>query len=828
MRLLERAEQLSQINAAFSRLPEGSAFSVSGESGAGKTALVGQVCEAAPGVRVMHARCDPLEIPRPLGPIRDLGLAREPTMLAEACEAAFTQLRSEPTLLVVEDLHWADVASCDVLRFLCRRIESIPVVLLLTHRELEPQAPARTLLAEEVSRVELAPLSLEAIAELVGGTGLDPARVHAVTGGNPYFATEVAREPGLPIPSSVRDAVLARTTKVSAADFEALQVIAASPDGVADNALHALDIDYMAVQRLVETGLLEWGVDGIAFRHELARRAIESTIPPGGVIRLHVRLLDALEQLGAVHPSVLTHHAVAARDSERAVRHALAAAEDAIRGGAHTEAVAYYEIAKRNQHSASARERAEVLLALANEQYMVSRLRDAIASVDATFPLWTELGDDTGVATAHVAVGVYEYYSAHRRSAESHLERASEIAQQAGASAVYSQAQIQRAFLAFLRGDAAHVKTFLADSGAASDEELRLWNQVVSDSAALSGGDTSARARLLEHMKAARSLGFDDLASTVYSQVASLDVEQGRYRDADRVLDVALPFTVERDIQICRHWQTAVRSRLQLTRGHWGGALEDAGAVIDADGMPVATLWPLLAKVLVPLRCGDPFDPSGVEDAWALADEIDEPARRLAVLTALAEISWMTGEHDDRVADAVTVGHDDGTSWAAGNLAVWRMRLGLHTDTARLAEPHQMSLDGRHAEAARWWSEAGDPFCAAMSWFDSDDPGRGVTMLDGLGAAGTADRARAVLRDSGRGVVPQRPRQTTRVNPGGLTNRQLEVARLVAQGLSNAEIATRLYISSKTADHHVSAVLAKLGLTSRREVVAQSGELGLR
>lgn len=596
---------------------------------------------------------------------------------------------------------------------------------------------------------------------------------------------------------------------------------------MSDTALPVLRIGYPTLQRLADTGLLEWGPDGILFRHELARRAIESTIPPGGVAHLHAQLLDALEQLGTVHPSVLTHHAVAARDFDRAVRHACAAAEDAIRGGAHTEAVAYYEIAKQHQVNAPARERAELLLALANEQYMVSRLRDAIASVNETFPLWTELGDDTGLATAHVAVGVYEYYSANRQSAESHLGRAAEIAYGTGASTVYSEAQIHRAFLAFMRGDVSGTASLLADTASASDEELRLWNKVVSDSVALSTGEVDSRRRLLDHMETARTLGFDELASTVYSQVASLDVEQGRYRAADRILDAGLPFTVERDIQICRHWQTAVRSRLHLTRGHWNGALEDAGAVIDADGMPIATLWPLLVTVLVPLRCGASFDIDEIENAWTLANQIDEPLRRLAVLTALAEISWMTGTEDARVAAAHTL-DDDGTEWGTGSLAVWRARLGLSTQTGPIAAPYRLSLDGRHADAARWWSDAGDPFASAMCWLDSDDPARGVTMLDGLGAAGTADRARALMRERGCATVPQRPRPTTRVNPGGLTNRQLEVARLVAEGLSNSEIAKRLYISSKTADHHVSAVLAKLGMTSRREVLAQGVELGLR
>lgn len=819
---------MAQIEAALKELPTvGAAFSISGESGAGKTSLVTQICSTVQGIRVLRVTCDPLDTPRPLGPIKDLGVGRAPAMLSEVCEAAFAHLGAEPTLLIVEDLHWADVASSDVLRFLCRRIESMPLVMLLTHRELDPQAPARTLLAEQVSRIELPPLSLDAIAEMVAGTGLDPMQVHAVTGGNPYFATEVSRDPDLPIPATVRDAVLARTTKVTATDFEILQLIAASPDRLSDNALPALHIDHPTLRRLMHTDLLDWRSEGIVFRHELARRAVESTIPPGGIGHLHARLLDALERLDSVDPSVLTHHAVAAQDHERAARHAVAAAEDAIRGGAHTEAVAYYEIARRHQRSAGPRERAELLLALANEQYMISRLPDAIATVNATFPLWTELGDARGLATAHTAVGVYEYYSAQRRRAESHLARASEIAQETGATDTYGHAQIQRAFLAFMRGDVADTHSLLAESDTTPDELIRLWNLVVSDSAALSGGDTASRSRLLTHMETARAFGFDELASTVYSQIASLDVEQGRYRAADRVLADGLPFTVERDIQICRHWQTAVRSRLHLTRGQWSGALEDAGAVIEANGMPIATLWPHLVKVLVPLRCGAPFDESDLEDAWGLADRIDEPLRRLAVLAALAEVSWMTGDPDERViaADPLDL---PGTEWASGCLAVWRMRLGLPSATGPLAEPYRLSIEGRHADAARWWYDAGDHFSAAMSWLYSDEPARGVTMLDGLGALGTADRARAMLREQGHSELPHRPRHATRVNPGGLTNRQLEVARLVADGLSNAEIAARLYISSKTADHHVSAVLAKLGLTSRREVLAQSAELGLR
>jgi DNA-binding NarL/FixJ family response regulator len=117
-----------------------------------------------------------------------------------------------------------------------------------------------------------------------------------------------------------------------------------------------------------------------------------------------------------------------------------------------------------------------------------------------------------------------------------------------------------------------------------------------------------------------------------------------------------------------------------------------------------------------------------------------------------------------------------------------------------------------------------------MAWSDSDDPDlkvRGIERLDLLGATATADRLRRDLREQGVEQVPQRPRASTRANPAGLTNRQLDVARLVARGFTNAEIAARLFISAKTADHHVSAVLAKLGMPNRRAVVVRAGELGL-
>ncbi|WP_327011223.1 helix-turn-helix transcriptional regulator [Dactylosporangium sp. NBC_01737] len=170
------------------------------------------------------------------------------------------------------------------------------------------------------------------------------------------------------------------------------------------------------------------------------------------------------------------------------------------------------------------------------------------------------------------------------------------------------------------------------------------------------------------------------------------------------------------------------------------------------------------------------------------------------------------------------------TVWVAGDLAVWLRRLGIDAATGPVAEPHRLSLSGRHREAAAWWRRAGAPYEEALALADSpdvEDQVRAVERLDLLGATAVSDRLRRALRRRGVAQLPQRPRAVTRANPAGLTNRQLDVAKLVARGLTNAEIAGRLFISVKTADHHVSAVLTKLGLANRRAVVVQAEELNL-
>jgi DNA-binding CsgD family transcriptional regulator len=222
-----------------------------------------------------------------------------------------------------------------------------------------------------------------------------------------------------------------------------------------------------------------------------------------------------------------------------------------------------------------------------------------------------------------------------------------------------------------------------------------------------------------------------------------------------------------------------------------------------------------------------------LDDAWRLACRFGEPIRLLPVAAAITETCWLTGVSDDRLGmcrELLDNGPVDGLEWSRGELAAWLRRVGHGADVTGVAEPYRLLLDGACEAAAENFHRLSMPYDAALALVDSGDPAmaaRALDILDRLGADAVAAKVRRDLRAAGQSVVPARRRSSTLANPAGLTARQVEVLRLLDDGLTNTELADRLFLSVKTVDHHVSAILAKLEVNKRRDAVRRAREMGI-
>jgi DNA-binding CsgD family transcriptional regulator/tetratricopeptide (TPR) repeat protein len=860
VKLVERDAELAVLTACADRAltGEGALVVVVGESGAGKTAFVEQfLAERAGRARTLSAVCDPLATPRPLGPIRDVadGVGEETLrMLSDAehaldiFDAVFADLGATPTVLVIDDLQWADQGTIDMLRFVLRRIHRCPLLVVGVAREEEvhPAHPMRTLLAD-VARsasahlVSLEPLTLDGVRELAGEQTIDSAWLHRITGGNAFFVTEMLDHPTGDLPTTVRDAVLGRTVGLDAEAWDLLNLLSCSPEAIPDLLLPDLGVTLPTLRRLHDAHLIRRSSRGVAFRHDLCRLAVTSVLPPGAEPHLHLRMLAAYEASGRSDSAVMTHHALHAGDQQRIRRSAMAAGSTAARSGAHQQAAEFYRIAMEFGGDLSAEAEAELLELLAAEYYLTDQLDEAIDACERALGARKLMNAAAELSADHHSLAVYEWCNADRSGADTHVARAvtvaSDVVESAPSSTLVSlgHAFAMQAYLAMQSTDLRHATSLLDRAkeiaSMAGDHALTVRVEIIEGICAVIGGDDAGRDAVLAIMRSApRHL--DEIYSSGYTNLTYLDVEQRRLRDAEQLLNVSLPMTVERDLPICRVWQLGARGRLSLLTGEWDDALSDAASVLDGRSAPLARTWPHLIRGLIRLRRNG----VGVDDlseAWALARGYGEPIRVLPAVAALAEQAWVSGQSADDLAEWRSLLRDSsapGLEWARGEVAMWLRRLDPTVTADDVALPYRLYLDGDVSGAAAEFERLGTPYESALALTETGDDvcaRRGLDMLDRIGAAAVASKVRLALRVSGVRTVPARRRRSTLGNPVGLTHRQVEVLRLMEKGLTNTEMATRLYLSARTVDHHVSAILTKLDVDNRRQAVRRGRDLGI-
>lgn len=871
MILLERDEALRALSGHVddAAAGHGRLVLVSGEAGVGKTTFVTAAADAARSrATVAVSHCDGSATPPPLGPLAELAGHLPASVWPEGVSRleVFMRLvdclrdppRAQPYLLVIEDAHWADDATLDLLRHLARRIHGCRAVVVVTYRpeDAEPGSGLRLVLGDTASatglrRIDLSPLTIEGVSTLAAAHArehpeaepVDATRLHQVTGGNPFFVTEVLSGDAPRTPETVRDAVLARVSRVGEAAQRGLEVVALAGSRVESRLLEHLFAEGLSVidEPLARGLLVEVGPD-VRFRHELARLVVADGVPAGRRVHVHRRLLSALRERGGV-PARLAHHADACGDSAGVIEFGVEAAAQAARLGAHREAVQQY---RRVLHHADrlgdghvpVPRRAELLHALGYELYVTAETEAAVAAFEAARDLWATTGATVRVGDTCRSLSRLSWFAGRSEDAEKQARIAIDLLElEPRPTAELGFAYSNRAQLRMLARDLAGTREWGSRSLALADRlepgpartELRVHALNNLGSIEVTTGEVAAgTAMLLESLEAARAADLHEHVARAYANLASTAVVQCRVGDATRYLAAGIKYCTDRDLDAWTLYLEGWEAVFHLDRGDPVRARRLADALLKRPSLAtIPAIEPLVVVGRVMARRGEPGVGEVIERVGALAHRTRELQRIARVVTLRCETAWLAGDLTTCAAvaqEAWPVAAELDGVWDRGAIARW-LGPGDVVAVEQIAEPYAAELAADWHAAAALWESLESPFEQALSLARSGERealSEAVLLFERVGAPAAAGRARALLRARG-WPAPGSPRQSTNRHPAGLTAREAEVLELLVEGLTDAAIAERLFISRRTAEHHVAAILAKLGVSTRRDVVSAVG-----
>jgi len=845
-RLLERDSALDELHDALADATRGQGrlVLIMGEAGIGKTSVVRAFLAGLSGnraVRILRGACDDLVTPRELGPFHDLApgaRAELRTALAagdmqDFFEALLAEIASAVSVLVVEDVHWADDATIDALAFLARRVEHHPALIVVTYRddEVPPESPLLRLLGRvrrpAGRRIALGPLSARAVSALAGQLGAG-VRLHAWTGGNPFFVTELLAAQDEGLPASVRDAVLARVGTLPEASRALLDLLAVVPTRLETPLLDALHPGWAGdVVPAERRGIVEVHDGALAFRHELARLAVVNGMPAVQRQAAGRSVLAALLRQDPLDEARVLHHAVLCQDATAIATHGPAAARRATRAGAHRQALAHYEQLRPHEDLLDPAERAAVAEEHAWELYNALRFADAVRLSRHAVDLRRDLGEKSALGRAMVTLAWHLYLDAEVAEARSAVDDAVALLEQAGDPEALALARSYRGFLNVLSDREEEGLAELADLAArhpAGDPLDAAWTIYRGLGLAFLG-DEAGLELVQRGVADATARGQREFAALGYTALVKAARRLGRDADVRSFADAGLARTRETDLRSHGFTLEAHLQQLCVQEGCWDDAEKGLRNLLRAApeaGILGRETLPHLGRLL--LRRGHPEANELLDRAWQLGLRTDILPVLVPAGIALIERAWLDGDPAaQRQRAELLLARTDrpGVGRYRGELLRYMKRCGWPVrEFAGCPPEYLLGLRGDWSGAAEEWRRIGDPYERALELADSGLPEptlEALAVLDDLGAVPAARLVRAQLRDLGVTRIPRGPRAFAREHPAGLTERQVDVLHLLGEGLTNAEIAARLVLSIRTVDHHVSAILTKLGVASRRD-----------
>lgn len=854
--LLERDGLLAKLDSALGEAAAGSGrlLLVSGEAGSGKSTLLQHFAGSlGRGTLLIEGACDPLTTPRPLSPLHDFAADPESgigpigdrdriDVFNEVLDRLTGTIR--PVVVIIEDTHWADEGTLDFLRFIGRRIAGTKSIVIATYRgdEVGADHPLRSVLGQVIPlpstyRFEVNALSERAVATLAQGSSIDPSRLYRLTGGNAFYVTEVLAT-GQHLPSTVQEAVLARVGRLPGPTRRAVEAVSIAPRSLElERVATLVEVPMDSVDAAVGAGVLFGDGVRLRFRHELARAAVEASIPPGRRLGMHRRMIAMLEGDNSPDTARLAHHAIQAGSADLIVKYAPTAGWEAVARGARREAATFFEAALDHLEELGPDRTASIRVALARQLRLLDDMKGSEDHLRHAITYFTETADPHRLADALGHLGA-TLWGQHR------IQESWEATAQA-VDVLRPHPEGKHLAIALYRAAENQMLARHAEPAMAYIEEARRVSQLTDDRETswlvemmtgcvqIVSGNAPVGSRILKDVvSSAKKMGKPHLVSLGLGMLGTGAGEARLYQAAIPALEEGIEQGLSTDEDYRVSYNRAWMARIAFERGRWDDAAYYADLVdrTTQEREGIAYLTGLTAMGRVRVRRGDP---GGLEllDRMIAIGEQHELQHSWNAICGRAEGLWLTGrggESREVLADAYERALQTDSQWARGEIGFWMWRVGaIDTPPPGTAQPYDLQIRGDWVGAAEAWRQIGCPYEVALALLDGDPPAvtEAFSMFDSLGAAPAANLARNRLREMGAVRVPRGPNANTRMNPHGLTHRQMEVLELLGQGLSNAEIAQRLFISKKTVENHVSAIFVKLGVSDRAAAVRQADSL---
>ena len=858
--LNERSEGLRLLlrAAESARGDEGTVVIVTGEAGIGKSRLIDDLFGRLPeGCLRAGASCDSLSTSRRFGPLFDLfegldkNLARELTAATESTDPvgsvgqALLRLPAG-SVLAVDDLHNADGATFDLLKYLVRRIRTSGLMLVGTYRPEEAPLdhPLTSLLAEcpadRTRQFELPPFTRDETADICAERFAQAEEIYRLTGGNPLLVTELVRKDfkdGHQLPETIRRLAAGRLLRLSAAGRRWIELLAVVPaphgQGLIEMLADEFELDTGHIP--TDSGFLSRGLKG-EFRQTVMRLAVLSQTSEFNLAGLRRRLFALLQSAGAAiaDAECLFRLGLEAEDPGAIALWAIPAARLAEARGDLYDCVGHLTKALPFAQTVDATLHAQISELWACRTAVHEGIgQRTIELITRNLAYWMRQDDPLAIGMCCLLLGRLLYYRAEPAAAKQSIEQAvanfalcepctalvsayalaSELNLASGdGSGAKRHVKAAEEAVRQVKDKAAHLELILAQG------QLLVWQ----------GCTAQAWRRFEVAFSGARKLALHELAARI--QIAACDSALGEI-DLDRAEAWLNRVSALRESPLPNCWKTALDGRLALIAVRRGEhELATSLAQSSLDGIAVPPLFAFPARLAAAVCAARLARPEADTQLAQLADVARQIGNlNLEDTARLFRIEMLV--LDDRKDEARVLWHelhDHGTtSFIRGSRLLWAHRLDIElpASLADLPGPIALELAGDAAGAAQEWQAAGYTFQGMLAWLWT----QGDAIKEALPQArqasdsmGTSAATEAIHRLAAQrgvalpGIARKRgPYRASRDHPLGLTGREVDILRMIVAGDSNRAIAQRLNRSLRTIEHHVSAILGKMGIENR-------------